>query len=283
MNINLCLLNKKNFYLILLILIFANPYSLKAQKFTPNSEFGIMSGASYYLGDLNSNHFKHSKLFAGIALRKNIDRRFVYKAEILLGNLYGDDRENKNSVIAQDRSLHFKSQIQELSGQIEFNFLPYETGNSLFSWTPFVFTGVSLFRFNPKAESKYGEWVNLQELGTEGQGSPAFPDRKKYSLIQFSIPMGVGFKLGINKSFNIILQYGARKTFTDYIDDVSMTYPGSAVLFPEGGNLAVEMSDPTGTHLIGQERGNSENNDWYSFFGITLSFKLPQGTQGCDY
>ena len=81
--------------------------------------------------------------------------------------------------------------------------------------------------------------------------------------------------------FNIILEYGIRKTFTDYLDDVSTTYPGPNagaapqaqwpyVMSPE----AQEMSDPTRTHELGEERGDPNKNDWYSFAGITLSFKI---------
>ena len=46
---------------------------------------------------------------------------------------------------------------------------------------------------------------------------------------------------------------------------------------------AQEMSDPTGTHELGEERGDPNKNDWYSFAGITLSFKIPKTTIGCDY
>ena len=83
-------------------------------------------------------------------------------------------------------------------------------------------------------------------------------------------------------SFNIILEYGVRKTFTDYLDDVSKTYPQT-----NGGNIAditnasYEMSDPTGTHKLSEDRGDPNKKDWYSFAGITLSFKLNNNTKDC--
>ena len=49
---------------------------------------------------------------------------------------------------------------------------------------------------------------------------------------------------------------------------------------------AQEMSDPVPAsekHTLGEERGNPNKNDWYSFAGITLSFKIPKTTIGCDY
>ncbi len=252
-------------------------------QYEPNTELGITAGAAYYLGDLNNSHFTNTTAGGGIIIRKNIDRRVVYKAEALISTIEADDRTNNSDSISLARGLHFRSTIYELSGQIEFNFLPYETGNPLYPWTPFVFTGISLFHFNPQAENKNGEWVNLQELGTEGQGTPSFPERKKYPLTQFSIPLGGGIKIAVNESFNIMFEYGIRKTFTDYLDDVSTTYPGANVLRPEYGNLSVEMSDPNGSHAPGSQRGNSEDKDWYTFTGITLSFKIKNQLPGCDY
>ena len=263
--------------------------NLNAQYYKKNTEIGLTAGVSYYLGDLNKQHFFQSKPGAGIIIRRNIDNRFSYKASALFLSLYSDERESSDT-IAQSRMLHFKSNIYELSGQLEFNFLPYESGNPLYTWTPFVYTGISLFHFNPKAENKNGEWVELQPLGTEGQETTTFPDRKRYSLMQFSIPMGGGVKIAVNESFNIILEYGIRKTFTDYLDDVSTTYPGPNInnsQWPvEMTNQAQELSDPTNNPQInyaGRERGNPDKKDWYSFTGITLSFKLKNNTAGCDY
>ena len=94
-----------------------------AQLFTPNSEIGVKAGISHYTGDLNSNHFNFTKPAAGIVIRRNIDRRFAVKAEILILNIKGDDRISDDT-IQLNRGLHFRSSVQELSTQIEFNFLP---------------------------------------------------------------------------------------------------------------------------------------------------------------
>ncbi|MBT5749555.1 MAG: hypothetical protein HOI39_00360 [Flavobacteriales bacterium] len=269
--------------LLILITFIGLGFTANAQ-YKENTEVGFIGGASYYLGDLNTTHFNNSLPFGGIVIRKNIDRRFSYKAELLYLNIAADDRVDATDTIAINRGLHFRSSVFELSGQIEFNFLPFELGNALYTWTPFVYTGISFFHFNPQAENKEGLWLNLQELGTEGQGSTSFPERTKYPLAQIAIPLGGGLKIAVNPSFNIILEYGVRKTFTDYLDDVSKTYP-----LTNGGEIAdisnatYEMSDPTGTHIAGEQRGDPNKNDWYSFVGITLSFKLNNQTKGCDY
>ena len=273
---------------LLLLIAFTFGVDSKAQQFKPNTEVGILLGTSYYLGDLNTTHFYQPLPAAGLIIRKNIDRRFVYKTEVMFINLQSDERKSEDT-IAKHRGLHFRSPVYELSGQLEFNFLEYQPGNPLYTWTPFIYAGVSLFHHNPQAENKNGEWVNLQELGTEGQETTTSfngDTRKRYSLIQFAIPMGGGVKIAVNESFNIILEYGARKTFTDYLDDVSTTFVGPNLSgdYPsEMSQEAIEMSDPLGTHKKDQLRGDSDKKDWYSFIGITLSFKLNNNTEGCDY
>ena len=272
---------KVRFIAILLVCFIFFTSSTTAQVVS-STEIGIMGGGSYYLGDINKKHFDYMMPSGGIVVRKNIDRRIVVKGELLLGYIRADDSRNEKDTANFNRNLHFRSPIYELSGQVEFNFLPYETGNSLYPFTPFVFAGISLFRFNPQAEANSGEWVALQPLVTEGQGTTSFQDRKKYALTQFSIPMGGGFKIAVNKTFNIILEYGIRKTFTDYLDDVSTTYTGGNLMV---SHLANEMSDRSldGTKAIGEQRGNSKNNDWYTFTGITLSFKILSEKERCNY
>jgi len=272
--------------LLLIIISLVFNFASTAQQFKPNTEVGLILGTSYYLGDLNTTHFNQSSATAGLVIRKNIDKRFVYKAEVMYLNIKSDERQSSDT-IALNRGLHFRSPIYELSGQIEFNFLPYQSGNPLYTWTPFVYTGISIFSFNPQAENINGEWVDLQELGTEGQGTTTEFDgntRSKYSLIQFAIPIGGGLKIAVNENFNIVLEYGARKTFTDYLDDVSTTYAGPNIngSWPvEMSDLAQQMSDPNGTHVKDEQRGNPDKKDWYSFAGITLSFKLNNNTKDC--
>ena len=270
---------------ISILVVFFTFISINQSKaqFKPTQEIGIIGGTSYYIGDLNSTHFNNIQMGGGLTFRKNFDRRFTFKSSAIFSRIKGDDR-NSSDQTKVNRNLHFKSDIMELSGQVEFNFLPYETGNPLYSWTPFVFAGVSLFHYNPKAEASDGQWYELQELGTEGQGTtlPGKSHLKKYSLTQLSIPFGGGIKVAVNPNFNIIFEYGLRKVFTDYLDDVSTTYVGLPVEFDP---ITIELSDRSldGPKLAGEERGISTNNDWYSFSGITLSFTLQNNTKGCDY
>ena len=89
------------------------------------------------------------------------------------------------------------------------------------------------------------EWVDLQPLGTEGQFSDQYPEKEPYSLTQFTVPLGIGFKLSMGEKLSIIAEYGIRKTFTDYLDDVGGTYANPIHLLsdPNNGQIAASFSD----------------------------------------
>ena len=116
-------MKRLNHKIIILILFFAFIFGFdsQAQQFKPNTEVGVLLGTSYYLGDLNATHFYQPLPAAGLIIRKNIDRRFVYKAEAIFINLQSDERKSEDT-IAKYRGLHFRSPVYEISGQLEFNF-----------------------------------------------------------------------------------------------------------------------------------------------------------------
>ena len=285
----------KTLFPILLICIVANPVT--AQRV---SEVGPFAGVSYYLGDLNLNkHFFFSKPAGGLVHRYILNSHFAIKNSFLYGTVYADDSKSNNPTQV-NRNLHFKSSILDISTVIEFNFLPFDgpegesvrAGSDKYYFTPYVFTGISLFSFNPQANYN-GIWFDLQPLGTEGQGTIAYLNKKKYSLTQLSIPIGAGIKYDISKKVNFAFEWGIRKTFTDYIDDVSTTYANPVAISTEKGLVASRLSDQsldldTKYGNVGRQRGNSKNNDFYSFAGAMLTFKLSNKYQkqrcyGIDY
>ena len=123
------------------------------------------------------------------------------------------------------------------------------------------------------------EWVELQPLATEGQGMEGY--ESPYSLTQISIPFGLGLKFSVTKFISIGLEWGLRMTFTDYIDDISTNYVDRSILLDWSGELGASAADRTNEiqdnvyNPAGSMRGNPERNDWYQFFGFTLTSKIP--------
>jgi hypothetical protein len=141
--------------------------------------------------------------------------------------------------------------------------------------TPYLFGGVAGFMFEPYGIVD-GSKVALKPLTTEGPNSG-------YKLYSISLPFGFGVKYSVNKFIGIGAEWGLRKTFTDYIDDVSTTY--YLDLLGKDPALATEhelASDPTLLHKSGMQRGNSQNKDWYSYAGAFVTVKIKMlGKERC--
>jgi hypothetical protein len=146
--------------------------------------------------------------------------------------------------------------------------------------SPYVFAGVSVFKFAPYAKDENGYPVSLYELDTEGQGF--YDGRKKYKLSQFVIPYGGGVQWAISDNARIGFVIGIRQTFTDYLDDVSKTYVDKNTLIHNRGANAVkyayrgsELPNAAPYPADGTPRGNPSNKDWYYFSGLTLRVRIP--------
>jgi len=256
-----------------LIAIF--PIFLTAQ----NSEVGFLFGTSAYSGDLDkSTRFlsqgeNHAAL--GIFARFDLNRFVAARANFTYGKISASDA-NSNSPALRARNLSFQSNITELSTVAEFN--PLGTNSRGARIQPYIYVGVAFFRFKPEAVYA-GQLLELQPLGTEGQS-----DGERYRLNQIAIPLGLGFKFRLTERVNIGMDVGLRKTFTDYLDDVSGSYVTYSDLLRENGSLAAALGNREGELIgdgtepvirnTGDVRGNPDTKDWYYTAGVTVSYQL---------
>jgi len=239
-----------------------------------HTEFGVMLGASTYQGDLAPStvlgSFGEMHPALGIFGRYNFGRLAAVKLAFNYAAISGDD--SKATEIGRvSRNLSFQSNIFELGLTGEWNILGYEPYGLAETFSPYLFGGVAVFRFNPRAENEDG-WVDLQPLGTEGQGLSQYPDRQPYKLTQISIPFGLGVKYALNDTWNIGFEFGARKTFTDYLDDVSTTYVSDTEILEGSGPEAASFANRTGEPKeTGVGRGDPANNDLYLIGQVFIS------------
>lgn len=245
----------KTFLSILLLLL---AFSAKAQSY---GEIGIYGGGAYYVGDLiPDKHFQLVKPSFGAFVRHNFNERFAVRLQGTYGQLEGSD---KASGYDPSRNLSFRSNITDISATLEVNMFPYFIGSLRHYFTPYMFGGIGFSMFNPKAMFD-GSYYELRPLLTEGQ-------TEMYSNSTLNIPFGIGVKYSINDFIGLTMSWSMHKTYSDYIDDVSSTYYLSN---PNGSNIEQYLSDPTLSHTPGMQRGNSKDNDWYSFIGAALSLKI---------
>ncbi|MET6997644.1 DUF6089 family protein [Chitinophaga defluvii] len=268
---------------ILLLFVIAPFFSI-AQDW----HVGGLLGISNYNGDLVEKRvdFRYTGPAIGLLARKDINRYLTLRGGFTFGIISAADSTNENKNLVA-RNLSFKSNVFELSVLGELNFLDIEAKG----FTPYIFAGVAGFGFDPTAKDLQGNRISLRSLGTEGQGLPQYPDRQAYNLIQVAIPFGAGIKVLLNDSWTLGLEVGIRKTFTDYLDDVSTTYVDENTLLAMRGQKAVDMAyrgdEVTGKGQIpgtypldGTVRGNPDNKDWYMFSGLTITYRLSSGSSG---
>ncbi len=268
--------------------------TLAVHSFAQQTEVGINVFASQYIGDLRESLQSRNGIgdFVGYGtnlirpafgahLRRNINTKLSFTGEINWGRVAGADslaNETANKV----RNLSFRSDILEFGTHAEYNLFPFGwSHNRLYTqhFTPYLFGGIGLFRYNPKAFYNR-RWEALQPLSTEGQDLIEYPNRKRYALTQFNIPLGAGLKFVLNQNFNLAFEVGYRYTFTDYLDDVSSTYVSNDVLVankPLGAALADRRRERNPLIPLaadGVARGNPDDNDAYLFFGFKLSYVI---------
>lgn len=259
---------------LLFILLFV-PFISNGQQqnFRSKSELGVMLGGSFYNGDLNQFRlFYNTHAAGGLVYRYNIHSRLSFRANVLYGNLSASDADSKLPLYV-NRNLSFQTAIYEAAAGMEFSYFPFRLGSDRYRGTAYLIAEIGIFHMNPMAMYE-GSLVELQPLGTEGQGS-VLSSKRNYSLTQLSVPIGVGCKLSLGKKASLSLEYGIRKTFTDYIDDVKAnTFVDRGALEQENGAVAAAMANKNINGDAYGKRGNTATKDWYTFFGVMLTFRM---------
>lgn len=244
---------------------------------------GVFGGVSVYNGDLTEKIFSEKTMNGVVGLTGTYEftDHIMARAGFTYTILGAADRYNKSTDL-QLRNLSFETKLFEFSLMGEYDLFSLNEKR----FTPYVMAGVAVFRYDPYIYYTGKVKIFLQPLSTEGQGISGYGD--KYSLTQFAIPFGGGIKYAINDKLRIGLEAHVRKTFTDYLDDVSTNYADANDLFNARGQLAVDVSyrgdEVQGGNPLyparGAQRGSSEAKDLYYFTGLHLTYRIADGGFG---
>lgn len=265
----------------LIVLLIFFPFYFQAQYL----EIGGSLAASNYLGDLAPSNLWTSigqtNWAQGVFVRYNINNFIAFRFDLTHGFISASDKFSSDDSFRKNRNLSFRTEIYEAALLGELNILGFQPDGKKKMFSPYIFSGIALYKFNPQTKFE-DQWYDLQPLGTEGQGLPNYP--KKYSLTQFSIPVGAGLKVAMNKNFTITFETGFRKTYTDYLDDVSSIYPDLEELVEINGEIAAELSwrqDEINADAVppssGSGRGDPLDLDWYIFSKLAISYNFIKG------
>jgi len=269
---------KKAIIFTFLLVLWGGSAVLLAQR-THAISGGI--GTAYYYGDLTEN-FRSAlmKPAGGLFYQYYIQPNLAFRVGLAYGEIGASDRMATNEARLA-RNLEFVSPVFETSGVMVYEILQDKNyGNAWITKpfvTPYIFGGVALFYFNPKARFD-NAYIELQPLGTEGQYlDDSAP--QGYNRTQVSVPGGIGVNARVGERIGLSLEIGYRLTLTDYLDDVSTTYPNLdslAVVNPTAARMSFRSKRAFEDYVTqyGTVRGNPNANDGYFFFFFTVNYYL---------
>ncbi|HVZ57532.1 MAG TPA: DUF6089 family protein [Chitinophagaceae bacterium] len=256
-----------------------------AGGFGQDWHIGVFGGISSYSGDLSDKFIQghqQSRGAVGVTLNYDYSEHLSFRAGYTHAGVSANDKFSTNAEHLK-RNLSFFSALDEFS--LIGEYYPISLRDQRYS--PYFFAGLAVFHFNPYTYDTTGRKYYLKPLSTEGEGLPQYPGVKPYNLTQLAIPFGAGIKFVLSDRVRLGLEFGVRKLFTDYLDDVSGNYADPADLLAARGPKAVELSyrggevpggDPTYPDK-GKQRGSAKK-DWYYIGGLHLTYSLGTGGGG---
>ncbi|MFK5893803.1 MAG: DUF6089 family protein [Pseudomonadota bacterium] len=222
-------------FLILLMPLFA---------FSQTYEIGGFLGGANFIGDVGKTTYIAPKTpVFGALFKWNRSSRHSFRGSILFSKIEGDDSDSKESR-RNERGYSFENSIIEISVGLEFTFWEFDLYSGKPTSTPYLYTGLTFFRYNDLYKRADDVIVTRNNSGS------------------VAIPMTVGYKSTLGSKFIIAAEIGARYTFTDNLDG----------------------SNPSGSDEIDSlQFGNINNNDWYVFTGITLTYTFGRKPCYCNF
>lgn len=269
----------KKVYIILFIVLTGS--SLKSQWLW---DYGVRLGASNYLGDIGGKEKTRRDFVADMKLAKTrwdggVFVRYKWQPKLSLKlafdwvRIEGDDKLSSNPG-RHYRNFNFKNDLLDLGFTGEFFF--YEDpdlGNTYRyrnSFRAYILGGIGGYYSSPKTIYNK-QYVKLKDYDIEGVN---------YKSFGLNIPMGAGFYFTFDKKHRIGFEMNYRKTFTDYLDDISGNYPDANPgampddFYIRTKELPVEDAGAYNSHTFGSKRGDKTHKDAYMTVSLSYSYVI---------
>ncbi len=246
------------------------PFLASAQNFHLSWRLGLAN----YQGDLKAKRvsLSQARFLLSLGARYDLSEHITARSYFTFTSLRADDKNGTATMKA--RNLNFRTKVFDWEVTAQY---------SLFSlndrwWTPYIYTGIGLYHYRPYAMDAGGNKAFLKPLSTEGEGFVA--GVKEYKLTQFSWPIGLGAEYSLNEDMRLGVEFGYRKLFTDYLDDVSSHYVDETALLNARGARAVDLAyrgDEVGSGPYPPStvsRGSSDRKDGYYYMALTYTVRF---------
>ena len=201
-------------------------------SFSQIHEIGGFIGGSNFIGDVGATNY-------------------ISPNQLAIGGIYKWNRSPRHSFRAsliyselegidsksddprrKQRNYEFNTHILEISAGMEFTFFDFDLHTGKKLGTPYLYSGISV--------AHHDNYYFLNGVQTP----------ENTSSWAYGIPMVLGFKMTFTDDLILGIEIGARYTFSDEIDG----------------------SVPDDPFREQYSFGNLNNNDWYVFSGVTLTY-----------
>ncbi|MDN3725214.1 DUF6089 family protein [Aequorivita sp. SDUM287046] len=208
-------------------------------------EIGGMIGGANYIGDVGSTtYINPNSLAVGGIFKWNRSARHSFRGSVMVAKIKGDDSKSSNNR-RSERGYSFENTVKELSIGLEYTFWDFDVHAQKSISTPYLYTGLTGFSYTA-LRKKANNVISEYD-----------------NALSIAIPMVIGYKATLSQNAMVGFEIGARYTFTDDLD---------------GSNPVKGLTDAEGLKF-----GNTNNDDWYVFTGITVTFAFGRKPCYCNF
>jgi Domain of unknown function (DUF6089) len=239
---------KKGNWRVPLFAVFLFLTTIATPLLAQNWEVGTTLGCSVYNGDIPIDFptvHRQVRFGGGLFIRHRVNWLFAVRAQVNAGQLFMDEKRFGSSEWKTMRGFSFTSPIYELALLPEIR--PFKLGDVEF----LAFIGIAIAGFNPKTD--YNEPSPIAFSSPTLANEIAADKKENVFHTTLAIPIGGGLQWFINDRFAVGVEVGGRKTFSDYLDGVSIVAKPKTKDYYFFGGLTL-------SYFFGD--GNSFSNNW---------------------
>jgi len=215
-------------------------------------DIGLYLGGVNYYGEIGKKNFvAPNRAFLGIIGKMNFNEKLSARASLTYMTLYDDDRDADDGYrgTGRNNSLYYSFDNSHLELTAALEYVPFSFFKSSYNPIDFyVYGGIGAI---------YGDELYYPlSAGFEDVQAVKYGTRTR-----MIIPFGAGFKTFIGSQFMLGIELAPRYNFSDNLDG----------------------SHPDEEQLEPNQLPNFINNDWYTYIGLTLTYRIGKGGRNACY
>jgi opacity protein-like surface antigen len=207
-------------------------------------EVGVFIGGSNLISDVGAtNYIKPNQMALGGILKWNRSPRHSWRISAIYTTFEALDSQSDDPRRLERGYNYENNSVLEISAGMEFTFFDFNLHSNDIKATPYLYSGITA--------THHDNYYFRNGIQTS----------EDTSSWAYGIPIVLGFKTNVTDHIILAAEIGARYVFSDELD-------GSVPDTPELSSFTF---------------GNVNNNDWYTFTGVTLTYTFGRRPCYCNF